>query len=139
LTYRPIRQHETAALSHQSTGQQTASYWSSAGRALKQIKRRVRADRQDSYRDPTGAGGTGAPLRSAFVERRVLLAADSLPGLFLLSLPMSAGFFASSNRALLISRLSEPVSSSARWVRLRPMLTSTQGEAAVEAAPTGIE
>ena len=36
----------------------------------------------------------------------------------------------------LISRLSEPVSSSARWVRLRPVLASTQGEVAGEAAPT---
>ena len=120
-------------LSHQSTGQQTASYWSSAGRALKQIKHR------HSYREPTGAGGTGAPSRSAFVERRVLLAANSFPGLFLLSLPTSAGFFVSSNRTLLISRLSEPVSSSARWVRLRPTVTSTQGEAAGEAALIGIE
>ena len=29
-----------------------------------------------------------------------------------------------------------PVSSSARWVRLRPVLASTQGEVAGEAAPT---
>jgi hypothetical protein len=48
-----------------------------------------------SYRDPTGAGGIGAPSRSAFVDRRVLLTPDSLPGLFLLSLP-SADCFASS-------------------------------------------
>ena len=51
----------------------------------------------------------------------------------------STGFFALSNRPLLISRLSEPVSSSARWVRLRPTVTSTQGEAAGEAALIGIE
>src|SRR5262249_59279266 len=44
--------------------------------------------------DPTGAGGTGAPSKSAFVDRRVLLAPDSLPGLILLSLP-SADCFAS--------------------------------------------
>ena len=48
------------------------------------------------YRDPTGAGGTGAPSRSAFIDRRALLAPDSLAGLFLLSLPPSVGFFASS-------------------------------------------
>jgi hypothetical protein len=47
-----------------------------------------------SYRDPTGVGGIGAPSRSAFVDRRVLLTPDSLPGLILLSLP-SAGCFAS--------------------------------------------
>jgi hypothetical protein len=39
----------------------------------------------------------------------------------------------------LISRLSEPVSSPARWVRLRPVLASMQGEAAGEAAPTGFD
>src|SRR5215469_4398577 len=49
-----------------------------------------------SYRDPTGAGGIGAPSRSAFVDRRVLLTPDSLAGLFLLSLPPSGEFFASS-------------------------------------------
>ena len=46
------------------------------------------------YREPTGAGGTGAPSRSASIAR-VLLTRDSLPGLFLLSLP-TVGFFTSS-------------------------------------------
>jgi hypothetical protein len=77
----------------------------SATRAFKQIKRPAllrnrqierTALGQDCYRDPIGAGGTGASSRSAFVERRDLLTRDSLPGLFLLSLPTSAGFFASS-------------------------------------------
>src|SRR5215469_3720723 len=49
-----------------------------------------------SYRDPTGAGGIGAPSESAFVDRRVLLTPDSLAGLFLLSLPPSDDFFGSS-------------------------------------------
>ena len=47
------------------------------------------------YREPTGAGGSGAPSRSAPIAR-VLLSRDSLPGLFLLSLPTSVGFFGSS-------------------------------------------
>ena len=38
---------------------------------------------QDSYRDPTGAGGTGAPSRSALIKRRALLRAELFAGLIL--------------------------------------------------------
>jgi hypothetical protein len=57
-------------------------------------------------------------LGVSFVRRRTLLISLSEP---------------------VISRLSEPVSSAARWVGLRLTLTSTQGEAAGEAALTGID
>jgi hypothetical protein len=68
--------------------------WRSIGAALSQDC--SSAASAGSYGDPTGAGGIGAPSRSAFVDRRVLLTPDSLAGLFLLSLLPSDDFFASS-------------------------------------------